>query len=74
MIAEYLDHALQFERMASEASDPALKASLSRQAHDYHKLAEERAERLHPWPSAAICSDSIKPPDLPKMLHADDSG
>jgi hypothetical protein len=25
MIAEYLEHALQFERMAAEAADPALK-------------------------------------------------
>jgi len=47
MIAGYLEHALQFERMASEETDPALKESLSKQARAYHKLAEERAERLH---------------------------
>jgi hypothetical protein len=41
MIAEYLDHAIQFERMAAEATDPALKESLSKQAHAYRKLAEE---------------------------------
>jgi hypothetical protein len=45
MIAEYLEHALQFERMAAEASDPALRESLSRQALAYRKLAAERAER-----------------------------
>jgi hypothetical protein len=47
MIAEYLEHAIQFERMAAGATDPALKESLSKQAHAYRKLAEERAERLH---------------------------
>jgi len=47
MIAEYLDHALQFERMAAEATDPALKESLHNQAVAYRKLADERAHRLH---------------------------
>jgi hypothetical protein len=50
MIAEYLEHALQFERMASEATDPPLKASLLKQAEAYHKLAVERAERLRTPP------------------------
>jgi len=45
MIAEYLEHALQFERMAAEATDPALKESLAKQAGAYRKLASERAER-----------------------------
>ena len=45
MIAEYLEHALQFERMALEESDPALKESLLTQAKAYRKLAGERAER-----------------------------
>ena len=47
MIAEYLEHALQFERMAADATDPALKESLSKQAVAYRKLAAERAERLN---------------------------
>ena len=47
MIAEYLEHALQFERMAAEATDPALKQSLAQQAVAYRKLAAERAERLN---------------------------
>jgi hypothetical protein len=46
MIAEYLEHALHFERMAAEASDSALKESLRKQAVAYRKLATERAERL----------------------------
>jgi hypothetical protein len=53
MIAEYLENALHFERMAAEASDPALKESLGKQALAYRKLATERAERLHlPRPPA----------------------
>ena len=48
MIAEYLEHALQFEKMAAEATDPALKDSLAKQAVAYRKLAAERAERLNP--------------------------
>jgi hypothetical protein len=46
MIAEYLEHAVQFESMASEATDPKLKNTLMEQASAYRKLAEERARRL----------------------------
>jgi hypothetical protein len=46
MIAEYLEHAITFERMASETDDPALREQLIRQASEYRKLAEERADRL----------------------------
>ena len=46
MIAEYLEHALQFEKMAGEATDPALKESMIQQAEAYRKLATERAARL----------------------------
>jgi hypothetical protein len=56
MIAEYLEHALNFERMAAEASDPALKASLINQALAYRKLAEQRAARMglpRPPPASA---------------------
>jgi hypothetical protein len=45
MIAEYLEHALQFEKMAAEATDPALKEALGKQAVAYRKLAAERAVR-----------------------------
>jgi hypothetical protein len=55
MIAEYLDHALEFERMAADATDPKLKESMFKQAEAYRKLAAERAERLRipPRPSQA---------------------
>ena len=46
MIAEYLEHALQFERMAKDETDAALRDSLLKQAQAYRKLATERAERL----------------------------
>jgi hypothetical protein len=46
MIAEYLQHALEFERMASDENDSALKDSLLGQARAYRKLATERAARL----------------------------
>lgn len=47
MIAEYLEHALQFERMASEETDATLKEALLGQARAYRKLANERADRLN---------------------------
>lgn len=46
MIAEYLEHALQFERLAAIETDPKLKAELERQAKAYRKLAGERAASL----------------------------
>jgi hypothetical protein len=47
MIAEYLEHALQFERLAAGETDSALKEALAKQALAYRKLAAERAERLN---------------------------
>jgi hypothetical protein len=46
MIAEYLEHALQFERLAAEVPDTKLKADLENQAKAYRKLAAERANKL----------------------------
>jgi hypothetical protein len=45
MIAEYLDKAINFERMASEEKNGELKTALLAQATSYRKLAAERAER-----------------------------
>jgi hypothetical protein len=47
MVAEYLERVLQFERMAAEATDPALKDSFQKQAAAYRKLAEKRAASLN---------------------------
>jgi hypothetical protein len=41
--ADYLEHADGFERMAAEATDPALKKALSKQAEAYRRLAEKHA-------------------------------
>jgi hypothetical protein len=55
MIAEYLDNALKFERMAADESHPKLKAQFERQALAYRKLATERASKLNlPAPPPAV--------------------
>jgi hypothetical protein len=46
MIAEYLENAIRFERMARDEADTALKSRLFEQAAAYRELAEERAQRL----------------------------
>ena len=45
MVAEYLEHAIQFENMAAEATDLSLKESFLKQAVAYRHLAAERARR-----------------------------
>jgi hypothetical protein len=52
MLAEYLDHALEFERMSSRESDPRVKAQLEEQALAYRKLAAARAKKLGLEPPA----------------------
>jgi hypothetical protein len=46
LVAEYLENAATFARMAAEATDPNLKASLEQQARAYRKLAEKHAAEL----------------------------
>ena len=46
LVTEYLEKVADFLRMAEEATDPALKASLRKQAQAYYKLAVERAKRI----------------------------
>jgi len=58
MIAQYLEHAIRFEQMAEEATDPKFKDSLLQQAAAYRKLAEQRAKKLNiPLPKQAAQSD-----------------
>ena len=45
MIAEYLDHALAFERLAVHEENPKLKAELEKQAAAYRNLAAKRAAK-----------------------------
>ena len=46
MLAEYLEHALEFERMAAREQNPEIKAQLEKQAEAYRKLAIGRAKAL----------------------------
>jgi hypothetical protein len=46
LIAEYLERAVHFTRLAAEERDPKLKASLEQQALAYRKLAEKRAAEM----------------------------
>jgi hypothetical protein len=52
MIAEYLERSLQFQHLAQEADDAALRERLLAQAAAYRKLAEQRAAQLGKTPSA----------------------
>lgn len=45
LLTEYIEHALQFERLCREESDPQLKASFRDQAQAYRRLAAERAAK-----------------------------
>jgi len=46
LVAEYLEHAVQCEGMAAEATDPEFKEALLAQARAYRRLAEQRAKFL----------------------------
>lgn len=46
MLAEYLEHALEFERMAAREQNPDTRAQLEKQAQAYRKLAISRARAL----------------------------
>jgi len=45
-LAEYLENARQFERLAAEEINPVIKAQFEKQAGSYRKLAERRARLL----------------------------
>jgi hypothetical protein len=59
LIAEYLETAANFARMAAEATDAQLKASLEQQAIAYRKLAEKRAATV-----------KLPPVNLPAVVQA----
>jgi hypothetical protein len=46
MIAEYMEHALDFERMAAQEKNPEIKAAFEKQAAAYRKLATDRTKQL----------------------------
>ena len=57
LLAEYLEHALSFERMAAQENNPEVRAQFESQAAAYRKLAAERAARY-----------GLPPPSLPQEL------
>jgi hypothetical protein len=44
MLAEYLEKAIAFEKLAAEEKDAKLKEGFEKQAAAYRKLAEKRAK------------------------------
>ena len=46
LVAEYLENAHHFERLADAEKNPDLKQRLQEQARAYHKLAKLRATNL----------------------------
>jgi hypothetical protein len=53
LLTEYLEHAANFERLASEEANPQLRASFQEQAKAYRKLAADRAAKYGlPAPSS----------------------
>ena len=46
MLAEYLEKAITFEKLAAAEKDAQLRAELEKQALAYRKLATERARKL----------------------------
>jgi len=61
LVAEYLEQAVRFNRMAAEATDPKLKESLEKQAAAYRKLADKRAAEL-----------TLTPVNLPALAPNDE--
>jgi len=63
MIAEYIEHALTFERMAANEQNPKVKAEFEKQARAYRKLAAERAKKsgLEPPPSSGTDASGSSP-------------
>jgi hypothetical protein len=47
MIADYLEYAIRFERMAEDAIDLSFKRSCQEQAAAYRRLAAQRAKQLN---------------------------
>lgn len=44
MVADYLENALHFERLADAEANPQLRAAFEKQAAAYRKLATQRAK------------------------------
>lgn len=51
LVTEYLEQALNFERLAAAETNPAAKKQMQEQATAYHKLAAKRAKEMNVRPS-----------------------
>lgn len=58
LITDLLERAIHFQRMAAQETDSKFKALLEKNADEYFKLAEKRAEEL-----------GLPPPKWPKDVN-----
>jgi len=64
LLTQYLNHALNFESLAANETNPTLKVALAEQAKAYRKLAAERAAKLGlPQPSKPVIAKAKLPED-----------
>ena len=61
LIAEYLEQAVKFYRMAAEATDPKLKETLQKQGDAFRELADKRAAQLPPVNLPAVTPNKPQP-------------
>jgi hypothetical protein len=58
LLTEYLERAVQFEKLAAQETDPNLKTKMQEQAKSYRRIAARRASELGlPPPSDPENSD-----------------
>jgi hypothetical protein len=63
LVAEYLEQAIRFSRMAAEETDLKLKELLEKQALAYRKLADKRSAQL-----------KLPPVNLPAVMPKKNEG
>jgi hypothetical protein len=62
LLTEYLEHALSFERMAAEETNPEVREQFEKQAAAYRKLVAERAVKYGlPAPSPPLLPGPNEP-------------
>jgi hypothetical protein len=59
LLAEYVEHALSFDRMAAQENNREVRAQFEKQAEAYRKLTAERAARY------GLSDPSLPPPSRP---------
>jgi hypothetical protein len=60
LVAEYLEHAAQFQRMAASEKNLTTRAQMLEQADAYYKLAVKRAKDLgQPLPPRLAADETV---------------